>query len=56
VNPEDRASPLYEEGVCCPACAGERGAHQRERYRERQKQMDLAAERGADHIGACFDE
>ncbi|MDH4982867.1 rhodanese-related sulfurtransferase [Hyphomicrobium sp. D-2] len=49
---EDRTSPLFEDGVSCPACHGERSDEQRARYRERQKQERLAAERGATHIGA----
>ena len=47
----ERASPLYEEGVCCPACHGERTEADRERYRERHRQVLLAARRGHTHIG-----
>ncbi|MEJ2409718.1 MAG: rhodanese-related sulfurtransferase [Novosphingobium sp.] len=52
VSAEDRASPLYEEGVSCPACHGERTEEQRASYRERHKQAALAAARGEEHIGA----
>ncbi|SPH24108.1 hypothetical protein DEA8626_03157 [Defluviimonas aquaemixtae] len=47
----DRAHPAYEEGVCCPACADEYSDAQRARFRERQRQMELAARRGMAHLG-----
>lgn len=52
VTPEDRVNPVFEKGVCCPACVGEYSDADRARYRERQKQMDLAAKRGELHLGA----
>ncbi|MBU3029098.1 rhodanese-related sulfurtransferase [Paracoccus marinaquae] len=45
--PEDRARPEYEEGVCCHRCAGEYDEADRARFRERQRQFDLAAGRAA---------
>jgi len=56
VGPDERASPLYEEGVACPACHGERSEGQRERARERWRQEQLAAARGAAHVGARLAE
>ena len=47
----DRASPTYENGVCCPHCVDEYDATDRARFRERQRQMDLAAARGKRHLG-----
>ncbi|MGB7372524.1 rhodanese-related sulfurtransferase [Pontixanthobacter sp.] len=47
----DMASDLYQRGVTCPACHGERTAAQRARYAERQKQALLARQRGVGHIG-----
>lgn len=52
LDDEQRASPLYEEGVSCPACHAERSDEQRARYRERHRQETLAAARGEAHIGA----
>lgn len=52
VTPEDQADPVYEEGVCCPACAQEYSTEDRARFRERQHQMLLAAKRGVQHLGA----
>ena len=51
VTPADRQHPSYEKGVCCPACRDEYAAADRARFRERQKQMDLAAARGETHMG-----
>ena len=52
VNEAEFLSPLFEEGVSCPACHGERSDEQRTSYRERHRQEKLAAARGGEHIGA----
>ncbi len=52
VGPEDRRSPLFVEGVSCPACHDTRSDAQRERYAERHRQAELAALRGEAHVGA----
>ncbi|NGM44276.1 rhodanese-related sulfurtransferase [Rhodobacter sp. SGA-6-6] len=52
VTPEGRAHPDYEEGVCCPACVNDYSETDRERFRERQRQMKLAEARGERHLGA----
>jgi UPF0176 protein len=46
-----KASPLFEQGVCCPKCHGTIEEGQRGRYQERQRQMELAEQRGEAHIG-----
>ena len=51
ITPDDRADPAFEAGVACPACAGEYTSDDRERFRERQRQMLLAAARGHRHLG-----
>lgn len=51
INADDRASPLFEEGVQCPACAGTRDAATRAAKAERHRQVKLAAERGEQHVG-----
>ena len=53
VSPEDRASPLYAEGVSCPRCHASRDEVQRAGYAERHRQVRLAAERGGSHVGAA---
>ena len=51
IGEEDRQSPLYAEGVSCPACYHERTDAQRAGYAERHRQTLLAAARGEGHIG-----
>src|SRR3546814_20350363 len=51
VSPADRLSPLYVEGVTCPACHEERDEESKARFAERQRQVERAALRGEQHIG-----
>ena len=48
--PEDLGREGYERGVSCHHCIAERSAQDRARFRERQRQIDLAAARGAGHL------
>ena len=43
---EDKARPEYEQGVACHRCAAEHSDADRARFRERERQMRLARERG----------
>lgn len=52
VSPADRASPLYREGIACPACHATRTDEQRAGYAERHRQARLAEARGEPHVGA----
>ena len=54
VTDDDKASPMFEEGVSCPACFDSRSEAQKARYRERHKQEELAKERGDEHLGATM--
>jgi UPF0176 protein len=54
VSPADRASPLYEEGISCPACHATRSEEQRAGYAERHRQTRLAEARGEAHVGARY--
>jgi len=51
VSPADRAHPDYEAGVCCPHCAEQFTECDRARFRERERQIALAARRGHGHLG-----
>ena len=51
ITEEHKRSPLYEQGVCCPLCFDRLSPDQKARFRERQKQVELAAQRGETHIG-----
>ncbi len=55
LDEQDRASPLFKEGVSCPHCHAQRDEAQPRRYAERQKQAELAKGRGARHVGARLD-
>ena len=53
LNPADRASPDYVPGEACPHCIDQRSDEQRARYRERQRQVEQAAEEGRQHLGSA---
>lgn len=48
---EDKQRPEYEQGISCHHCINEYTDEQRERFRERERQIQLAKERGETHIG-----
>ena len=50
ILPADRNHPEYEQGVSCHHCAAETSDADKARFRERQKQVTLARERGTDHL------
>jgi len=56
VSAADKASPLYQPGVSCPACHDSKSDSARRRFREREKQVRLARRRGEAHIGADADQ
>jgi UPF0176 protein len=47
---EDKKSNKYEEGVSCPRCYSSLTNTQKERFRMRQKQINLAKKAGKKHI------
>jgi len=51
LSTEDIASPDYREGVSCPSCIGDLDDDREARLAERQRQVELARERGDVHIG-----
>lgn len=51
ITPEDMTSEHYQKGVSCPRCVDLHTDDQTARFRERQKQVDLAQARGERHIG-----
>lgn len=48
----DKDRPEYENGVSCHLCINETTEEAKNSFRERQKQVALAAERGERHIGS----
>ena len=51
ITDEDKEHPHYEKGTSCPRCYGTKNLSQVNRYREREKQVQLAKSRGESHIG-----
>ena len=51
ITKEDTMHPHYEKGASCPRCFGTKNLNQMSRYREREKQVQLAKKRGEEHIG-----
>ena len=49
--PSDLSRPEYEKGVSCHQCIALHDEARRERFRERQKQVELAQARGESHMG-----
>jgi UPF0176 protein len=52
VTPAERAHPAWEPGVSCPHCIDRLSEADRARFRERQRQIDLARARGESHLGS----
>lgn len=53
ISATDRASEHYIPGICCPHCYATQSAAGLRRRAERQKQIELAAQRGERHFGVC---
>jgi len=49
---KDKLSQEYERGISCPKCFHIKTVEQKKRYADRQKQIDLAAQRDQKHIGS----
>jgi len=45
ISQEDKKSPGFEEGVSCPSCANATSEDRKNRFRERQKQIELKHQR-----------
>ncbi|CAG0990497.1 hypothetical protein MTYP_02257 [Methylophilaceae bacterium] len=54
LSPEDRQSPLFEQGISCPYCHGKISEQKKQALAERQKQIELAQQRKQVHVGAKF--
>jgi UPF0176 protein len=50
ISPKDKKSTKYEGGVSCPNCHDRLSNSQKERFRMRQKQINLAKKSGKKHI------
>ncbi|MCH7741416.1 MAG: rhodanese-related sulfurtransferase [Proteobacteria bacterium] len=52
ISEQDKRSNAYVQGLSCPHCIDKQTDTQRMRFREREKQVQLAKQRGESHIGA----
>ena len=52
ISEEDKQSKLYVLGESCPFCHEQHTPEDRARLRERQRQIELAKERGERHLGS----
>jgi UPF0176 protein len=53
ITEQDKQSEFYQKGICCPRCYESLTPAQKARFAERQKQIELAAARGEQHVGAA---
>ena len=53
ITEADKQSDKYQKGICCPRCYQSLSDDQKDRFAERQKQIELAAARGEVHVGAA---
>ena len=51
LSESDLLSEFYEEGVSCHFCVDRKSQERKEQFRQRQKQIQLANERGEQHLG-----
>ena len=52
ITESDKRSAMFEDGVTCPACFSHITDDQKKRFRDRQKQVELARQRNESHVGA----
>lgn len=51
ITEEDKQSEHFVKGVSCPHCFDKHTEKQKQRFAEREKQVQLAVQRGENHIG-----
>ncbi|VAW51741.1 Rhodanese domain protein UPF0176 [hydrothermal vent metagenome] len=56
ITEEDKQSEKYQQGVSCPSCFDKKSDKQRNRFAERERQVQLAKQRGETHIGSDVNE
>lgn len=53
ITEDDKLSEHYLAGIACPRCYDDQTPEQRQRFSERQKQIELAKKRNQQHIGSA---
>jgi UPF0176 protein len=54
ITEADKQHPHYQKGVSCHRCHGKHSDEQIKRYTDRERQINLAKERGEEHIGSSM--
>lgn len=54
ITEEDKQHLHYQKGVSCRRCYGKHSDEQIKRYADRERQINLAKERGEEHIGSSM--
>ena len=53
ITEEDKLNEKYKQGVSCAHCYDSKTDAERQRFQEREKQVQLAKQRGEEHIGSA---
>ena len=53
ITEQEKTLETYREGLSCHHCFGTVSEEQKQRFAQRQKQVQLAKARGEDHIGSA---
>lgn len=56
LSEEQRKSEHYQEGISCPLCYDNMSEERRERFAERQHQIQLSKQRNEEHMGVSLEE
>lgn len=56
ITQEDKSNEKYQRGVSCPHCYNQATKLQRQRFQEREKQVQLAKQQGENHIGSIAND
>ena len=56
ITEEDKQHANYQKGVSCHRCYGKHSEEQMKRYEARERQVNLAKQRGETHIGSSMEE
>ena len=56
ITEDDKKSEQYIQGISCPHCFNKTTEKQRQRFIQREKQVQLAKSRGEEHIGSAVAE
>ena len=56
ITEDDKNSEHFQQGISCPHCYDKVTEQQRRRFHEREKQVQMAKQRGEEHIGSSAND